>query len=76
MSGWSSRFHRGIRRKATRSSFDLLLRQAQRVTAANPEPRARMVGEFRQFQQLSREFVEVSVHLCRLRPVEDESRSA
>jgi len=36
----------------------------------------REVGEFRQFQQLSHEFVEVSAHLCRLRPVEDESRSA
>ena len=33
----------------------------------------REVAEFRKFQELSREFVETSAALCRLRPTEEES---
>ena len=33
----------------------------------------REVAEFRQFQKLSREFVETNTAICRLRPVEDET---
>jgi hypothetical protein len=36
----------------------------------------REVSEFRKFQQLSHEFVEVSAHICRLRPVEEPALSA
>jgi hypothetical protein len=35
----------------------------------------REVAEFRRFQQLSREFVEASAAICRLRPVEDEPQT-
>ncbi len=33
----------------------------------------REVAEFRKFQQLSREFVEVNGHICHLRPIEEPS---
>ena len=36
----------------------------------------REVAEFRNFQRLSQEFVEVNFRICRLRPVEEESLSA
>jgi len=32
----------------------------------------REVGEFRKYQQLSREFVEANAAICRLRPIEEE----
>jgi len=32
----------------------------------------REVGEFRKYQQLSREFVEANAEICRLRPIEEE----
>jgi len=32
----------------------------------------REIGEYRQFQQWTRNFVEVNIALCRLRPAEDE----
>jgi Family of unknown function (DUF6788) len=35
----------------------------------------REVAEFRSFQQLSREFVETNVEICRLRPPEDAPQS-
>jgi hypothetical protein len=31
----------------------------------------REIGEFRRYQQLSRDFIEVNEKICRLRPVED-----
>jgi hypothetical protein len=36
----------------------------------------REVAEFRNFQRLSHEFVEVNAGICRLRPVEEESLNA
>jgi hypothetical protein len=36
----------------------------------------REVAEFRQFQELSREFVETNTAICRLRPVEEEPETA
>jgi hypothetical protein len=36
----------------------------------------RELAEFRNFQRLSREFVEVNFRICRLRPAEDESLNA
>ena len=46
------------------------------VTQALPNPAAvrkaeQEIAEFRNYQQLSRELVEVSEQVCRLRPVED-----
>ena len=46
------------------------------VTEALPTPAAvrkaeQEIAEFRHYQQLSHEFVEVSEQICRLRPVED-----
>ena len=46
------------------------------VTEALPSPAAvrkaeQEIAEFRSYQQLSRELVEVSEHVCRLRPVEE-----
>jgi hypothetical protein len=35
----------------------------------------REVAEFRKFQQLSHEFVEVNAEICRLRPAEDEPQT-
>jgi hypothetical protein len=45
-------------------------------TAAAVAKAQREVSEFRKFQQLSQEFVEVNAHICRLRPVEEPVRSA
>jgi hypothetical protein len=46
------------------------------VTEALPTPAAvrkaeQEIAEFRAYQQLTRELVDVSEHVCRLRPVED-----
>jgi hypothetical protein len=46
------------------------------ITEALPTPAAlrkaeQEIAEFRTYQQLSRELVEVSEHVCRLRPVEE-----
>ncbi len=46
------------------------------VTEALPTPAAvrkaeQEIGEFRKYQQLTRELVEVSERVCRLRPVQD-----
>jgi hypothetical protein len=51
-------------------------RQGKTVTEALPASHAlrkaeREIAEFRRFQQLSEELVEVSEQICRLRPVED-----
>lgn len=47
------------------------------VSESLPTPAAvhkahREVGEFRKFQQLSQQFVEVNTRICRLRPVEEQ----
>jgi hypothetical protein len=47
------------------------------VTQALPTPSAvrkaeQEIAEFRNYQQLSRELVEISEQVCRLRPVEEE----
>ena len=46
------------------------------VTESLPTPAAvaktqREISEFRKFQQLSHEFIEVNANICRLRPVEE-----
>lgn len=46
------------------------------VTESLPTPAAvakaqREISEFRKFQQLSQEFLELNAHICRLRPVEE-----
>ena len=51
-------------------------RHGKTVTEALPSPAAvrkaeQEVAEFRNYQTLGREFVEVSERICRLRPVED-----
>lgn len=51
-------------------------RRGKTVTEALPSSSAvrkaqQEIAEFRKFQQLSEEFVEVSEQLCRLRPVEE-----
>jgi hypothetical protein len=51
-------------------------RHGKTVTEALPTPTAvrkakQEVAEFRNYQKLGREFVEVSEQICRLRPVED-----
>ena len=48
------------------------------VTEAFPSPAAqhkaeREIGEYRKWQQLSRDFVEVNAAICRLRPVASEA---
>jgi hypothetical protein len=55
--------------------------QSKTVSEALSTPAAvrkaeREIGEFRNFQQLSHEFVEVNTRLCRLRPVEEEPQTA
>ncbi len=50
------------------------------VTESLPTPAAvgkaeREVGEFRKFQQLSREFVEVNTRICKQRPPEGEAQT-
>ena len=51
-------------------------RNGKTITEALPTPAAmrkakQEVAEFRNYQKLAREFVEVSEQICRLRPVED-----
>lgn len=51
-------------------------RDGKTVTEALPTPAAvrkaeQEIAEFRHYQQLSRELVDVSEQVCRLRPVED-----
>lgn len=53
-------------------------RQGKTVTEALPTPAAvrkaeQEIAEFRHYQQLGRELVEVSEQVCRLRPVEEET---
>lgn len=50
------------------------------VTESLPTPAAvakaqREISEFRKFQQLSQEFLEVNANICRLRPVEEPAWS-
>jgi hypothetical protein len=50
------------------------------VTESFPSPAARRKGEreieeYRKWQQLSREFVDVSAALCRLRPIEEQAQT-
>jgi hypothetical protein len=50
------------------------------VSESLPTPAAihkaeREVAEFREFQELSRQFVETNTAICRLRPTEDESQT-
>ncbi len=50
------------------------------VTESLPNPAAvnkaeREIAEFRRFQQLSREFVDVNAQICQLRPVEEEPQT-
>lgn len=50
--------------------------QGKTVTESLPNPAAvrkaeREIAEFRKFQQLSREFVDVSAQICHLRPAEE-----
>ncbi len=54
--------------------------QGKTVTESLPNPAAvskveREIAEFRKFQQLSREFVDVNAQICHLRPVEEEART-
>lgn len=56
-------------------------RRGKTVTEALPTPAAvrkaeREIAEFRTFQEISHEFVEVNEKICRLRPVEDASTAA
>jgi hypothetical protein len=51
------------------------------ISESLPNPAAvrkaeREIAEFRNFQRLSHEFVEVNARICRLRPVEEEPQSA
>lgn len=51
------------------------------VTESLPTPAAvakaqREISEFRKFQQLSHEFLEVNANICRLRPVEEPALSS
>ena len=51
-------------------------RHGKTVTESFPSPASRRkaeaeVAEFRRWQQLSREFVEVNTQICQLRPVEE-----
>lgn len=52
--------------------------EGKTISEALPTPAAvrkaeREIGEFRRYQQFSRDFIEVSEKICRLRPVEDTS---
>lgn len=54
--------------------------EGKTVSESLPTPAAvvkaqREVGEFRKFQQLSQEFVEVNARICRQRPVEETAMS-
>lgn len=55
-------------------------RHGQTVTEALPTPAAvrkaeREIGEFREYQRLGRELVEVNEKVCRLRPVDEPPQS-
>lgn len=55
-------------------------RHRKTVSEALPTPAAvrkaeREVAEFRKFQQLSQQFVELNTRICRLRPLEQETLS-
>lgn len=55
--------------------------EGKTVTESLPNPAAvnkaeREIAEFRKFQQLSREFVDVNAEICHLRPIEEEAPSA
>lgn len=55
-------------------------RDQKTVSEALPSPAAvrkaeREVAEFRKFQQLSQQFVELNARICRLRPLEQEART-
>lgn len=50
--------------------------EGKTISEALPSPAAvrkaeREIGEFRKYQQISRNFIDVSEKICRLRPVED-----
>ena len=50
--------------------------EGKTISEALPSPAAvrkaeREIGEFRRYQQISRDFIEVNEKICRLRPVED-----
>ena len=50
--------------------------EGKTISEALPTPAAtrkveREIGEFRKYQQMSRDFVEVNEKICRLRPVDD-----
>ncbi len=45
------------------------------ATPASVRKAEREIAEFRRFQELSRSFLEVSEKICRLRPVEEPTRS-
>ena len=50
--------------------------EGKTISEALPSPAAirkaeREIGEFRKYQQISRNFVEINEKICRLRPVED-----
>ena len=56
-------------------------RQGKTVSETFPNPAARhqaerQIAEFRQFQQLSRAFVEVNEKICRQRPLPEEAEAA
>jgi hypothetical protein len=44
-------------------------------TPAAARKAEREVAEFRNFQQLSREFIETNAKICHLRPIEEESET-
>jgi hypothetical protein len=50
--------------------------EGKTISEALPSPAAirkaeREIGEFRKYQQISRNFVEINEKICRMRPVED-----
>lgn len=50
--------------------------EGKTISEALPSPAAvrkaeREIGEFRKYQQISRDFIEVNEKICRLRPVQD-----
>jgi hypothetical protein len=54
--------------------------EGKTVTESLPNPAAvhkaeREIAEFRKFQQLSREYVDVNAQICHLRPVEEEPQT-
>lgn len=54
--------------------------EGKNVTESLPNPAAirkaeREIGEFRKFEQLSREFVNVNAQICHLRPLDEQPRT-